>query len=205
MTQIKSNPLFELKKIPQQSRSKATVDAILDAAIQLLLSDSYDKTSTNRVAERAGISIGSLYEYFPGKEAIFAEIRRREDRKLYRTSAQNDLPVTIKEMLELHITTHIDLVRSNLKLHVALAREVPQFAVVNAEADILSTYLPPAQESFNERRQQLRDHRDPVFLAEFIIHVLRGTINEYLLHSPERIDEKFARELLDMLEAYVID
>ena len=66
MLGIKSKSLFELKKLPKQRRSKATVEAILEAATQLLLEIGYDKTSTNRIAGRAGASIGSLYEYFPG-------------------------------------------------------------------------------------------------------------------------------------------
>ena len=58
MPGIKPKSLFELKKLPKQRRSKATVEAILEAATQLLLEIGYDKTSTNRIAGRAGASIG---------------------------------------------------------------------------------------------------------------------------------------------------
>ena len=75
--------LYSMKKTPVQARSKATVDAILGAATGLLFKIGYEKTSTNRIAEATGVSIGSLYEYFPGKDAIYLEIRRRHDRKMY--------------------------------------------------------------------------------------------------------------------------
>lgn len=62
------------RKKPRQDRSRATVDAILEAAAQVLVEVGYDRTSTNRVARRAGVSIGSLYQYFPNKEALVGEL-----------------------------------------------------------------------------------------------------------------------------------
>ncbi|PMB09477.1 TetR/AcrR family transcriptional regulator [Fischerella thermalis CCMEE 5273] len=62
------------RKLPQQERSKITVDAILTATARILVKDGYAKTNTNRIAELAGVSIGSLYQYFPSKEAIIAAL-----------------------------------------------------------------------------------------------------------------------------------
>ena len=73
MQKAETKSLYLLRKKPIQRRSKATVDAVLEAGTQLLLTIGYDKASTNKIAEKAGVSIGSLYEYFPGKEAIFAD------------------------------------------------------------------------------------------------------------------------------------
>lgn len=156
MAGVKHKSLFELKKHSKQRRSKATVDGILEAATQLLLEIGYNKTSTNRIADRAGSSIGSLYRYFSRKEAIFAEFRRREDVKLYRASAQRAVPDSVSDMLRLHITAYVDLVCLNLDLHVALIREVPQFAVANAEAELLRVCLPLSTNEFKDRKQQLR-------------------------------------------------
>ena len=69
---------YDMRRLPRQRRAIATVDAILEAAARILIDTGYASASTNRIAERAGVGIGSLYEYFPGKEAIFAELRRRE-------------------------------------------------------------------------------------------------------------------------------
>ncbi len=65
---------LQYKKTPKQARSKATVDAIIQASAQILLEKGYAGVSTNLAAERAGVSIGSVYEYFPGKEAIVAAV-----------------------------------------------------------------------------------------------------------------------------------
>jgi AcrR family transcriptional regulator len=65
------------RKIPRQARSLATVEVILDAAALLLVDEGYDQATTNRIAERAGVSIGSLYQYFPNREAVVAAVAHR--------------------------------------------------------------------------------------------------------------------------------
>lgn len=66
------------RKRPAQQRSKAMVDAIVEAAARILESAGLDALTTNAVAMRAGVSIGSLYQYYPGRESILAELLRRE-------------------------------------------------------------------------------------------------------------------------------
>ena len=68
---------FSPRKRPRQERSRATVEAILEATADILIRHGYAKLTTNRIAERAGVNIASLYQYFPGKDAIVAELRRR--------------------------------------------------------------------------------------------------------------------------------
>ncbi|MFC5475797.1 TetR/AcrR family transcriptional regulator [Paraherbaspirillum soli] len=71
------NPL-ELRKIPTQSRSAETVNAVLEAAARILEESGFEGYTTNAVAERAGVSIGSLYQYFPGKDALTVALIERE-------------------------------------------------------------------------------------------------------------------------------
>ena len=65
---------FEPRKTPVQARSTVTVEAIGEAAIQVLLSHGADKLTTTRVAERAGVSVGTLYQYYPNKESLLAAV-----------------------------------------------------------------------------------------------------------------------------------
>src|ERR1700693_2443208 len=65
------------RKLASQERSRATVDALLEATTRILIKEGYDKASTNRIAEVAGVSIGSLYQYFPSKEALVAAVVAR--------------------------------------------------------------------------------------------------------------------------------
>ncbi len=68
------------RKAPAQRRSAHTVDAIVEAAIRILRAEGYAALNTRRVAEVAGVSVGSLYQYFPNRESIVAElVKRRMD------------------------------------------------------------------------------------------------------------------------------
>jgi len=72
--------LLEPRKSPVQARSTASVDAILQATIQVLLSVGKERLTTTRVALRAGVSVGTLYQYFPNKSALLqAALKRHMD------------------------------------------------------------------------------------------------------------------------------
>ena len=76
-TSERENRLKPRKK-PVQGRSRVTVDAILEAAARLFVRDGYPNTTTNRIAELAGVSVGSLYEYFPNKGSILLALLQRQ-------------------------------------------------------------------------------------------------------------------------------
>jgi AcrR family transcriptional regulator len=63
-------PAFQPRKTPVQKRSTVTVEAIAEATIQVLLAVGSDRLTTTRVAERAGVSVGTLYQYYPNKQAL---------------------------------------------------------------------------------------------------------------------------------------
>jgi AcrR family transcriptional regulator len=65
------------RKKPRQARAEATLDAIFEATIQVLLSDGPHKLTTTRVAERAGVSVGTMYQYFPHKQALIYALNER--------------------------------------------------------------------------------------------------------------------------------
>jgi AcrR family transcriptional regulator len=116
------------RKQPLQDRSRATVDAIVEAATYILVREGYTKLTTNRVAERAGVNIASLYQYFPSKEAILAEIQRRhlaEQRRAMREVLEahrgQDLESTVRALVAIGTATHAVAPR----VHAALAHALP--------------------------------------------------------------------------------
>jgi AcrR family transcriptional regulator len=70
-------PSLTPRKQPRQARSLATVNAIFEATIQVLVSDGPRRLTTTRVADRAGVSVGSMYQYFPHKQALFYALNER--------------------------------------------------------------------------------------------------------------------------------
>ena len=80
----------QLRKKPQQVRSKLMVENILEASIRVLQNFPHEKFTTNRVAEAAGISVGSLYQYYPNKRALLMELEIR---------AVNEMIENVEQML----------------------------------------------------------------------------------------------------------
>jgi AcrR family transcriptional regulator len=98
---------FTVKKEPRQARSKASVQAMVQACARILERRGYAGLSTNAIADVAGVSIGSVYEYFPGKDAIVArlvqdmvaEVRAMLEGRLALTDSRNDLNSAMRYFL----------------------------------------------------------------------------------------------------------
>jgi AcrR family transcriptional regulator len=117
-----------IRRQPQQQRARQTVEAVLGATVKVLKRDGFDAITTNRIAEVAGVCIGSLYQYFPDKYAIYAALHQRhvqETRHLiehtvsrHTTSSLEDLVCALTEAL-------IDAHAGEPELHELLDRQIP--------------------------------------------------------------------------------
>jgi AcrR family transcriptional regulator len=103
------------RKAPRQPRSADTVAAIVEAAARILETRGLDGFNTNAVAERAGVSVGSLYQYFPGKEALIAALSARERGRLAaeiasaaRPAAGQTLPGALRHLARVAIQRQLD-------------------------------------------------------------------------------------------------
>src|SRR6516164_11651196 len=98
---------------PKQRRACQTVDAVLHAVVRVLKRDGFRSVTTNRIAEVAGVSIGSVYQYFPDKQAIFVALHKRHiehiDRMVETTlieHAASSLHDLMTAMIEAMIDAH---------------------------------------------------------------------------------------------------
>lgn len=115
------------RKLPRQARSQATVDALLDATAQVLVERGYARTTTNAVAERAGVSVGSLYQYFPNKDALVAALHDRHvqgvlagmEQQVARHAGQ-PLADTLARLVEASVRAH----RDGAELHRVLEAQL---------------------------------------------------------------------------------
>lgn len=113
----------------KQARSKATVDAIIVAATRILADAGWAAVNTNAIADRAGVSVGSVYEYFPNKQAILDLIidRHLEAGEALLAEAAGEItgPVQLNRLVEALVSGFIRLHRDDPRLHRALSSDVP--------------------------------------------------------------------------------
>jgi AcrR family transcriptional regulator len=102
-----------VRRSPRQTRSRETVAVILDATTRVLVQDGVDSFNTNRIAEIAGISIGSLYQYFPNKDALLLALNQRHVHQMHDIvhSAMLDarglpLPLVITKLIHAFVLAH---------------------------------------------------------------------------------------------------
>jgi AcrR family transcriptional regulator len=122
------------RKKPQQRRSRTTIDTIFEATIQVLLANGLDKITTIQIADRAGVSVGSLYQYFPNKRALLAAVVKRHVSEVVDTTIVACRSVhgkTIREMCATMMAAFVDA--KTRRPEVSRALYLPS-AAVNADA-----------------------------------------------------------------------
>ena len=122
-------PLTKPRKHASQQRSRATVDALIEATARILVREGFDKASTNRIAQVAGVSVGSLYQYFPGKEALVAAVAERHQQQILDTvrgELAEILALPPANAMRRLVTLSVNAHRVDPGLHRALAEQVPR-------------------------------------------------------------------------------
>jgi AcrR family transcriptional regulator len=189
---------FAPKKLPKQTRSRLTFDAIVDACAQLLCERGYGALTTNHIAERAGVSIGSLYEYFSDKDAIVYEVVRRTSHGFSEDAAQplagfHNVP--LREALRAWLGALAAAMRSRQELLKAIAEEVP-FAIREPHRrEAWARHLALAHTAYRMAGPRVRQDRvDEV--AFLIVTLVDAALNRLFLESPEGVS---ADDVLDEL------
>lgn len=129
---------------PKQKRALVTVDVIIEAALIAAISDGMANVTTKRIADVAGISVGSLYEYFANKDAIFDELHKRQIQELL-GKLQPILPEVVvlppREALHLLVSTIVDVLRNEDKRYLEYLQQPEVFMRLTTETE---RYLNPA-------------------------------------------------------------
>ncbi|NJK48507.1 TetR/AcrR family transcriptional regulator [Candidatus Gracilibacteria bacterium] len=203
------------RKLPQQDRSRMTVEAILEATTHILTEEGYDKANTNRIAERAGISIGSLYQYFPNKESLMAALMEQhsnEIAELVESKLTNlfdaPLEIAIPELVKAVIAAHA----INPRLHQVLNEEIPRSErlqqMQKAEkriTEMLRVYLTRWSDSSHERLRQ-RIHPQNIEMTIFILsRTVESLCHSAVIEHPDFVNNpQFEQEVAKLLLLYLI-
>lgn len=188
-----------LKKRPKQDRARATVEAIIEATTRILEADGLEALTTNRVAEVAGVSIGSLYQYFPNKQALIDEVRARFEARFHARLLETvgRLPgLGPREAIREWVATMVTLHAESPGVHNAVgtgARPEEQTAL----ARIVGGYLDVHADAVRRPDRALAG-RVLMDAAELMIH-------HTALREPELLeDPAWVAEVCDLLERYLL-
>ena len=195
---------LEPRRKPRQVRAELTRERILTAAAHVFAEHGYAAGTTNRIAERARISIGSLYQYFPNKDAILAELLLQHiDRGTWTGADELDLsPGTLEATVRAFIRDAIDHHRDDPQLLRVMIEEAP------VSQELLDTLDRHAK----LREAQIRDiivrHPDihvgdPDVAAEIILFTVEMNTHKFMA-APRTIPvETFENELVAMVTGYL--
>lgn len=176
------------RKQPTQRRSAATVDAIVEAAIRVLLSDGYGRLTTVRVAEVAGVSVGSLYQYFPNKQSIVAEVVTRRSREIFDAVARVHIAESagLEAAVDALIEALLDEKQKRLALSVALS---PAMAEVEGRRIIIEharRFLPRLAATLSPVLERVLTPDEETRLA-IAVAAVEGAVWEAIARNPERL------------------
>jgi AcrR family transcriptional regulator len=119
---------FEPRKTPIQARSTVTVEAISEATIQVLLTQGADRLTTTRVADRAGVSVGTLYQYYPNKRSLLFAVFEDHMNKVARAvevACEDAHNKPISEMIKLVVEAYVDVKMQRADISIALYKVAP--------------------------------------------------------------------------------
>lgn len=194
------------RKEPRQRRSQSTVDSIKQAALLLLKERGVRGLGTDAIAERAGVSIGSLYQYFPNRDAILASLY--EDISMESSAMlKSGIPHLLNAPTEQAVKLTIDLLLSIYEKHhtvlLELKDELPHLRLT--EQPFAFSVL--AHSSTRAYLSHRTDTQRPVDLerkAFFLEQIILSCINGYITSKPERLTRPvFIKDLTRIITAYL--
>ena len=198
-----AEPRPQPRKRPQQERSRITVEAVLEAAAQVLERDGYADLTTTAVAERAGVSIGTLYQYFPDKDAVIAGLVEdwlagevQDMKRVFEGAESLDLEDAADRLVEAFVAVFADRTgRSAAVLHGALwVRWRP--AIDDLLADTVSGVAGLL------RRSQRTDDAD--LTAYVATHAVVGVVVRALVERPGDLESgAVSREAKRLVRGYL--
>jgi len=193
------------RKQPSQARSTITVDAVIEATLQVLQREGYARLTTTRVAERAGVSIGSVYQYFPNRAALIAEVVRRHLMAValaVDTAAAAHAGDALPRLIEAIVRAFLDAKCAS----VAITRSIqPALADIGIETVVRSVTQRGAAHlsALLATRRELRGE-DTALIAEILVAALAGPVNERALDDPARLtDPAFGDHLVTLALGYI--
>ncbi len=201
----KVKPALKPRKLPVQARSRHTIDAIFEATIQVLLVGGVNKLTTTKVADRAGVSVGTLYQYFPNKNVLLGallELHLLEVVEAIEACCLKfrgvKLDLLAKELVDAYLNVKLQRPDMSVALYsVAVAIEATE--IVQAVTRRTQVAVSSALESVSDRKF------DGIDMVTIVLTTsLMGPVQAFLLAKPPRAAfEQLRAQLQALTKAYL--
>ncbi len=196
------------RKLPTQERARATVATLLTATERLLSRKGYEALTTNAIAAEAGVSIGSVYQYFPTKEAIVAAVvdrfcaRRIDD--LTRSMATISPTATLREVIRGVVSATVAAHLENPALVRVLLQEVPRKGQLERVDAILDHGIGIVAAALAARAEEVRP-RNTELAARLLATATRGMLLHEIVRDPDWVRDSpdFVDEVTEILARYL--
>jgi AcrR family transcriptional regulator len=195
------------RKTPVQTRSRATLDQILEAASALLVEEGYEATSTNRIARRAGLSVGSFYQYFPSKEAVVAELIDRQADAMLGVLMGRLAELageTFEQSVRTLVRTIFELFSQNAALNKVLLEQLHRVGRLDRLRELETRAVQVVQLYLGMQRQRVRP-QDLEMASLILVHLVDSLAIVFTVYYPDRLaNERLGAEVAELVLRYVL-
>jgi AcrR family transcriptional regulator len=198
---VRKTPVKSSVRMAKQERARVTIDVVLNAAAQVLIREGYARTTTNRIADRAGVSVGSIYQYFENKEAVLARLM---DREIERVLARLDSSIdgqgkSLGEALRGLLTVAVEAWSYGPVLYRQL-EQVPDNALRRRVTEGKSYLTAFIRSLLEAHKAELRV--EDLDVATFV--VINASIGLSTTATPEMYGERLVDATVELLERYLV-
>lgn len=205
MNQRKDTTLNPRRK-PAQARSEDTVECILEATAHILRVEGVKKASTNRIAERAGVSIGSLYQYFPNKQALFVALARKhlgQMQALLVTKLSKMTGAPLTKAVPAMVNAMIDAHSSDPSLHCAISSLTPDLLPENEIHSTEQFYLALIK-NYLDHHPDIAETQNTEIAAFILVQTIETLTHRAVLNRPDLLDgPEFRNDVTRLLLNYL--
>jgi AcrR family transcriptional regulator len=194
------------RKKPTQARSRRTVDAIVEATARVLVAEGYERTTTNRVAEVAGVSVGSLYQYFPSKEALVAAVVDRhadEMMTVFYSALAGAAALPVELAARRVIEAIFDAHQVEPELHRVCVEQIPRVGRLRRLLEDLDTHASAALSAYLERNRASLRVRDVSIATFLVVHAVDAVLHRSLETRRSIDKQRLVDELCAMVVRYL--
>lgn len=200
-------PPITPRKQPRQRRSIALVEDVLEAAVRVLRREGAARFTTVRVAAEAGVSVGSLYQYFPSKEALVAALVERHRTRvmglvLDRIAAHADSSpeVAVRAIVRGIVEAH----GADRALHRVLSEQIPRIGKLKALMEDIEVHAAGAVRAWIERHPRRVRHKDPAVAAFVVSHAVESVVHAGVLGDVDVDPAVLEDEVVDLVLRYLV-